>query len=61
MTQKQYQRRQARIAAGKCPRCNRPVDPWPLVRADVCSPASWVYCIRHWRDIRRAETQLTVK
>lgn len=29
-----------------CPRCKRWTTGWPLKRADVCSPADWVDCIR---------------
>lgn len=29
-----------------CPRCGRVNDPWPLKRADVCSPKDWAVCIR---------------
>jgi len=29
----------------KCPKCGRPLDPWPLVRKG-CSPPDWVMCIR---------------
>lgn len=30
-----------------CPRCKRAVRPWPLRRADVCSPPGWSLCIRN--------------
>ena len=29
-----------------CDRCKREMRPWPLRRADVCSPKDWAYCIR---------------
>ena len=30
----------------RCLRCGRVLDPWPLRRADVCSPKHWARCIR---------------
>jgi hypothetical protein len=34
-----------------CPRCHREVDPWPLKRADICSPKDWAYCIRQMDNV----------
>jgi hypothetical protein len=36
-----------------CPRCKREVDPWPLARADVCSPKGWLHCIRDFGNVLR--------
>lgn len=60
MTAKEYAQRQARIAAGRCPRCDKPVHPWPLLRADVCHVKGAGTCPRHWEDIHRAEARLKV-
>ena len=30
----------------RCPRCDRPLGWWPLVRGDNCAPRHWVRCIR---------------
>lgn len=59
MTRKELGKRQARIAAGRCPRCNRPVDPWPLKRPDNCGPGTET-CMRGWPDIIAAEKLLKV-
>lgn len=59
MSRKEYDRRQARIAAGRCPRCDKPVNPWPLQRPDNCGNGAFT-CLRHWPDIRAAEARLTV-
>lgn len=61
MKAKQYLKRQALIANGLCPRCGRPVKPWPLKRADVCAPDDFQDCIRHWPDIMKAERQLVAR
>jgi len=60
MTAKAYAARQQRIREGRCPRCNKPVDTWPLRRPDNCGPARTV-CYRAWPDIIDAERRLTVK
>jgi len=61
MTKREFSKRQALIANGRCPRCRRPVKPWPLRRADICSPDDWAVCIRHWPDIAEAEGRLIVR
>jgi hypothetical protein len=61
VTRRHFAKRQARIAAGHCPRCDKPVRPWPLRRADVCHVAGAAVCGRQWVDIINAETQLEVK
>lgn len=60
MSRQQFAKRQALIAAGKCPRCAKPIDPWPLKRADVCHTIGSVVCPRHWPDILAAEARLRV-
>lgn len=61
MTRRAFEKRQQLMATGLCPRCAKPVDPWPLRRADVCHVAGSVVCGRLWNNIRAAEQQLTVK
>ncbi len=61
MTRAAFDRRQARIRAGRCPRCDKPVKPWPLLRPDVCWGPNAAVCGRHWPDIHAAEARLTVK
>jgi len=36
-----------------CPRCGRKVEPWPVERADVCSPKDWEVCIRTFENIEK--------
>lgn len=60
MTRRQYQSRQQRIREGRCPRCNKPVDTWPIRRPDNCG-LSLNTCMRSWRDIVMAEERITVK
>mgnify|MGYP001610156744 CR=1 FL=1 len=59
MTVRQYRNRRLLIALGRCPRCTKPVDPWPLKRPDVC--AGLRVCIRQWSNIYAAEARLVVK
>lgn len=33
-----------------CDRCGREASDWPIKRGDVCSPRSWVRCIRQPKD-----------
>lgn len=61
MNAKQFARRQALIADGKCPRCALPVSPWPLRRADVCHVPGAAVCPRHWNDIHAAEAAIIVR
>jgi hypothetical protein len=61
MTRNAFTKRQARIAGGCCPRCAKPVSPWPLRRADLCHTAGASVCPRHWSDILAAEARLIVK
>lgn len=61
MTARQFAVCQARIAAGRYPRCNLPVRPWPLQRADVCHVKGAVCCPRHWADIHAAEARLKIR
>lgn len=61
MNAKTFAIRQARIAQGLCPRCGKPVRPWPLQRPDLCHVKGAVACGRHWADIIAAEAQLTVR
>jgi hypothetical protein len=60
MTKRAFQIRQDRIEAGRCPRCNRPVQSWPLQRPDNCGNKYNTVCLRHWHDIRTAEARLKV-
>ena len=30
-----------------CPKCKREVNAWPLRRGAICSPPTWVRCIRN--------------
>jgi len=60
MTARAYATRQQRIAAGCCPRCGKPVSPWPLHRADVCHVHGAAVCPRHWPDIHAAEARIIV-
>lgn len=41
-----------------CERCGRVLRPWPLKRADLCSPKEWVYCIRQLDRVSEPRTQL---
>lgn len=61
MTRAAYARRQALIEAGRCPRCGRPVRPWPLRRPDLCWTPGADACPRHWPDILATEKRLTVR
>lgn len=36
-----------------CPRCSRPLSPWPLRRPDTCSAAAAAVCVRQYADVRR--------
>lgn len=38
-----------------CPRCKRPLAPWPLERPDLCSQPYWKYCIRTLKAIHAEE------
>jgi hypothetical protein len=60
MTAREYRKRQERIAAGRCPRCNKPVQTWPLRRPDNCGLGAHV-CLRAWEDILAAEARIVVK
>ena len=60
MTAKAFAIRQQRIREGRCPRCNEPVDTWPLRRPDNCG-LSVNTCMRAWPDIIDAERRITVK
>jgi hypothetical protein len=60
MSRKEFTKRQARIAAGLCPRCGKPVDTWPLVRPDNCGGGVFT-CLRAWSDIIKAESRIVVK
>lgn len=48
VNQQRYDSRSLSIARAPiiCPRCGRENHPWPLKRADVCSPKDWAHCIR---------------
>ena len=61
MTARAIAIRRARITIGHCPRCDQPVNPWPLRRADVCHAPGAFTCPRQWRNILAAETKLTEK
>jgi hypothetical protein len=34
-----------------CPRCKRPVHPWPIGNRPSCSPKDWAHCIRNDLDM----------
>lgn len=40
-----------------CRKCGRPQDPWPLRRADLCSPPDWAVCIRPLDDTNTNRTK----